>query len=163
MKSTITSGKLLRAIFSAVVLAMGVFLLAYAYRVDQGAIGGSNFSPMFYPKIILWCWVTLTSVMLAQSAYFLKDQPEIALNWFPLLAGVILIGLVCGLLQSIGFVPVCLGFMLFYPACLGYRRKLVLVVVGVLFTIGCWYVFNNILGISLPELEFVENFLYSIP
>ncbi len=151
------NSRVLRALFAGVMLAIGIFLLAHGYSEDRGIAHGANFSPLFYPKMILWGWVGLSFLMLVQALFLLKNPKEVSINWFPLVAAIGLIALFCGLMHVVGFVPVCLFFMLAYSFCLGYRRPVVVVVASVVFTMGVWYVFNNILSIPLPEMPFFEQ------
>ena len=150
------NSKTLRSLFSGVMLAIGVFLLVHGYIEDRGMVHGANFSPLFYPRMILWGWVVMSFMMLVQSMFFLKSAKEISINWFPLIAAVVLVAILCGLMTVTGFVPVCLFFMIAYAYCLGYRRPAITIASSVLFTVGVWYVFNNVLNIPLPEVPFLK-------
>jgi putative tricarboxylic transport membrane protein len=138
--------------FSAFMFCVGVFLLAHSYMDSaENIAAGSSFGPLFFPRVLLWIWVVLAAGMIIEAA-LLKNPASPKVNRSGLIAALALTGAAYPLMPVIGFLPTSMAFMLFYPAALGYRKIKVLVPLSILFSVAVWYIFNDILLISLPNM-----------
>lgn len=55
------------------------------------------------------------------------------------------------LIYAVGFVPATLAYLLAVPLVMGYRRKLIIAVVAVLFAAMVYFSFSSLLHVPLPE------------
>lgn len=135
-------------------LISGVLLL-HAYSMPSHDIG-IEYGPMFFPKVILWGWFALASLILLQDimAQSLIQVPRI--NYPVFIKAILAIGGICLLLPILGFLPVGMAFFCAYAYILGYRSIKILVVIAIGYCILIWALFNYVLLVPLPEIPFLE-------
>ena len=145
-------------ILSICLFVIGGLLLLQSYFGEQTYAAGSDVSPMFYPRILLWLWVILTATMALRS---LRFAPPAAgnLRWPGFVWAVVL---TCGLallVEPVGFIPICFLFCYLYPYLQGYRKQPVLIAFALLYTALIWYLFSEVLHVFLPEMHWLKEVL----
>ena len=143
-----------RLLFSLGLFASGAFLLLQSYIGEKTRAAGADVGPMFYPRILLWGWTALSAAMcftaLRKPESLEPVQNRAALYW------AMAITLVFGfLLEDAGFFILSVIFCFLYPYVQGYRRLPILIPFSILYTVGVWYLFNNVLYILLPEMHWL--------
>ena len=145
-----------RLLFCLSIFAIGALLLLQSYIGEKTRAAGADVGPMFYPRILLWGWTILSGAMCFNA--FRKPEslpPEpnrAALYWA--MGVTFIFGFV---LEYAGFFILSIFFCFLYPYLQGYRRLPVLIPFCILYTVGVWYLFNNVLYIFLPEMYWLEG------
>jgi hypothetical protein len=113
---------------------------------------------MFYPRIVLWLWVILTSAMAFNS---LRSPPPstAAMRWPAFIWAVALTCALALLMEPVGFILICFVFCYLYPYMQGYRNQPVLIAFAFLYTASIWYLFSEVLYIFLPEMHWLKEVL----
>lgn len=138
--------------FSGISLMLSLSLFVYTFFSSvQMAGGGVEHSPMFFPRIILGLMVVFSFGMLVEAAVKTGGY-QTQLNWKVLIGAIIFVGLFVSFFKIFGFLITSFIFFIGYGYLLGYRRKILLILIASLVTITIWYIFNSLLMISLPGL-----------
>ncbi|WP_136799785.1 MULTISPECIES: tripartite tricarboxylate transporter TctB family protein [Desulfosediminicola] len=136
-----------------VLLVMGSFLLWHTYDA-QYALGQIDikYGMMFYPRILLvgWCLLSIGLIVegILQSP---KRESDEVFNTKTVLAfgGLTAAGIL--MLDYAGFVLTAIPFFLLTSLLLGWRKPVSLMITGILFPLGTWYVFEGIMRLPLPR------------
>lgn len=133
-----------------IALLAGGFLFLHTFDSRYVGLGiGAKFGPVFYPRILLGLWILVAGLILA--AEIRKPDVQLPpLNWPALIRVLAVMGLAVWSIQAIGFLLASIFFSSSYAWIMGHRRPIPIVLVGVMFPIGAWYLFHHILMIRLP-------------
>ena len=147
-----------RLLFSLSLFVVGALLLLQSYVGEATRAAGADVGPMFYPRILLWGWTILSGAMCVNALRKPEGLTPVpnsaALYWAMGLTFVF--GF---LLEYAGFFILSVLFCFLYPYVQGYRRLPVLIPFCILYTAGVWYLFNHVLFIFLPEMQWLEGVL----
>ena len=112
--------------------------------------------PGFFPLWLSGCMAGLSLIWLYQASTD-PDEP-IGTDFIPSRVGMIRILSIMGALlfmwlfmEKIGFQLTMCAFLVFLLVILGQRNKVLILVISLLGSFGMYYVFNNWLGVQLPE------------
>lgn len=116
-----------------------------------------GFPPSFYPRILLSIWAALSIIIIAR-AWMAHSSEVFHAHWG---RAAIVAGLTAAFVAAIpqvGFVLASVPFMVLFMLALGYRRRLVIGLVAVLFTAGTWWVMTGPLQVMLPKSPWFQAF-----
>lgn len=140
-----------RRVTSLVLLLIGAGLLSNTYGQQYADLGGA-FSPMFFPRIILWGWVALAAMDLASEIWNRKDTDRPRL----LRVAIIALGTVAFLwsMTRLGYFLSAVPFTVLTLITLDIRRPLPLLAVAVGVPMALVALFNHVLTLPLPTSPF---------
>jgi uncharacterized membrane protein YhaH (DUF805 family) len=149
-------GRIAELLFSAVFMFISIALFIYTFFSDvQMAGGGVEHSAMFFPRIIIGLMVLLSFGMIIE-AVVKKQDNKARQNWIVLICAIVLVGLFISFFKTLGFLITTFIFITGYGYALGYRKKLLLIVISSLMSVIIWYIFTAVLEISLPGLPWTS-------
>jgi hypothetical protein len=120
---------------------------------------GSDFSPMFFPRLLLVLWMGL-SILIAARCMFANLPNEVlsAQRWPRVAAVCIAVAVFTWLMEAIGFilamVPACIVVGLLF----GYRRTGPLLCFAVVFPVAVWLIFVKVIQVPLPYSPWFSAF-----
>lgn len=139
--------------FSLLSIAISLALLYEGYRPKyEAGAGDYGFSPVFLPLILIYAWLGLSVLILLRGLALRKKQANTGAK-IDLSRSVIGFLLTCAyafLMLKIGFFAASVLYAFSFMTILGYRRKIPLLGVSVIFPALMWYVFTFLLNVSLP-------------
>ena len=139
--------------FSLLSVAISLALLYEGHQPKyQAGSGDYGFSPVFLPNILIYVWLGLSVVILLLGLATRKKQVATGLG-IDLSRSVIGFLLTCAyafLMLKIGFFASSVLYAFSFMTILGYRRKIPLLGVSIIFPALLWYVFTFFLNVSLP-------------
>jgi putative tricarboxylic transport membrane protein len=139
--------------FSLLSIAISLALLYEGYRPKyEAGAGDYGFSPVFLPLILIYTWLGLSVLILMRGLALRKKQANTGAK-IDLSRSVIGFLLTCAyafLMLKIGFFAASVLYAFSFMTILGYRRKIPLLGVSVIFPALMWYVFTFLLNVSLP-------------
>jgi putative tricarboxylic transport membrane protein len=146
--------------YGGVLFVIGAILFASTFDPRYSGMGiGSDFSPMFFPRVLLAVWMGL-SVLIAVR-FMLANLPEEVLpaqRWSRLTAVCIAVAVFTWLMEAIGFllamVPACIVVALLF----GYRRPGPLIGFSVVFPVAIWLIFIKAIQVPLPYSPWFSAF-----
>ncbi|WP_439155126.1 tripartite tricarboxylate transporter TctB family protein [Yoonia sp.] len=140
-----------RRVTSLVLLLIAAALLSNTYGQQYADLGGA-FSPMFFPRIILWLWVLLATLDLVSEFIKRTDtkRPEV------LRVVIIAVSTVVFLwsMTRFGFFLSAVPFTALVLITLNARRPLPLMAVSVGVPMALVVLFNHLLTLPLPTSPF---------
>lgn len=138
------------SVFGGMLFLVGAALLVHSFDAHYEGMGiGANVGPMYYPRILLWLWCALSLVLVVQPLLGReKDVPS--QRWLPLAGIVVLVSAGAILMTVIGFLFSTILFCVSASLFMGYRRIGGLLLTGIGFPLGTWYLFQEVLLIPLP-------------
>jgi len=129
-------------------LLVSAALLLHSFSPEYAGLGDVH-SIVFYPRVILYVWVFLSVMLLAQA--ILRQAPLNPGRNLPALAGSAAMMIVFGLcFEPLGFLVSATLFFLGNALILGYRNLKVLIPVCLAVPWIIWLCFERILQIPLP-------------
>lgn len=136
-----------RRMTSMVLLLIAAVLLYNTYGQQYADLGGA-FSPMFFPRIILWLWVLLALLDLASELITRKetDKPQILRVTVIALATLLFLWS----MTRLGFFLSAVPFTALVLMMLNIRKPLPLLAVSVGVPMVLVALFNHILTLPLP-------------
>jgi hypothetical protein len=140
-----------RRVTSLVLLLIAAALLTNTYGQQYADLGGA-FSPMFFPRIILWLWVGLAALDLAAELLTRKQTARPRL----LRVAIIALGTVVFLwaMTRLGFFLSAVPFTLLALITLEVRKPLPLLGISVGVPMALVVLFNHVLTLPLPTSPF---------
>ena len=146
---------LLFSIFLTVFSVYCFFLVG----TQSPAATATELGAAFWPRIILVALIALLIANIVKSVKKHKASSEKISSEFKfaeffkskLFIGMVLVFIMALLLPYIGFIPVCLLFLMAYGALLGERRWLRLILISLFVTIILYVIFQGPLGIMLAR------------
>lgn len=145
-----------RLFFCLSLFGIGALLLLQSYVGESTRAAGADVGPMFYPRILLWGWTILSAAMCVNSLRK-PEKPAPVPNRAGLYWAMGLTFVFGFILEEVGFFLLSLLFCFLYPYMQGYRRLVVLLPFCTLYTVGVWYLFNDVLYIFLPEMHWLTG------
>ena len=138
------------AVYGGVLLLVGTLLMLSTFDPRYQGFGiGSDVSPMFFPRILLCLWLTLSTVILVRGLRAPADGWPRQMK--ARAAGVIVAVLACTWAMTIvGFLLAMIPCFMIVSVLLGYRRPLPILALGLLVPILTWFVFTTIIEVFLP-------------
>lgn len=129
---------------------VAVGLLVHTFDPHYQDMGiGAQFSPMFYPRILLVLWIGLSIGLIVEP--FLGGERDVPQQRWGMLFGMLALVAACTfLLTAIGFLFASILFCLTASFYLGYRGPIGLVLTGLVFPFCTWFLFDKVLLILLP-------------
>lgn len=119
--------------------------------------GGGNPSPVpvasnpfWYPKLLLVLMAVCAMWMLIRAVLERRGASPITVQWGALAGCVLITGAFLYGYDSIGFIPSAIPLVLALSWWLGFRKPVWLVIIAVLFTVGAWYCFADLLNRAPP-------------
>ena len=158
-----------RVAVALLLLAAPLSLLAVARQGDFTALAA--FSPLFFPRIVLWGWAALAAFVLVVDVRALRRErgAEAAdgggdgagddarldrATWVRIAAVVLAMGAFVQLVTTLGFVLSGVAFTLAVLLVLGIRSWPTLLAYGTLLPIALFALFHHGLGLPLPTSPF---------
>lgn len=140
------------ALFSLLMLALGVFFLAHTFSDQyQSLLTGDAFlSPMFYPRMILAGWCLLAAAMLAQALRLPGKKVARAFNGRQVMLALLIMVAMLALLVCFGFLAAAIPFVFCFSLFLGYRNRLIAAIASVCVPVLLYVLFDKALGVILP-------------
>lgn len=146
--------------YGCVLFVIGASLFASTFDPRYTGMGiGSDFSPMFFPRVLLALWIGL-SILIAARCMFanLPDEVLPAQRWSRVAAVCVAVAIFTWLMESIGFllamIPACIIVGLLF----GYRRAVPLVGFSVVFPVAIWLIFVKVIQVPLPYSPWFSAF-----
>lgn len=139
--------------FSVFSIAVAIALLYESYLPKYAAGAGDyGFSPVFFPTILIYLWLTLSVLILLKglATRSRQDQAKSEISFSRPLIGFLLTGAYAYLMPLLGFTAASILYSASFMLILGYRRAMPVLLVSLLFPILMWYVFTFLLNVSLP-------------
>lgn len=111
--------------------------------------------PSTFPKLVSVCAIFVGLGLLVSS---LKQKPEESqqlinelkgYEWAPVLIFIVMMVVYALLLRPAGFIATSIAFLAIGGIILGEKRYVTLLVISSLFTVGIWYLVQEVLGIFL--------------
>jgi len=140
-----------RRVTSLVLVLIAAALLSNTYGQQYADLGGA-FSPMFFPRIILWLWVFLASIDLVSELVKRTDTKK------PEILRVVIIAtstvLFLWSMTRLGFFLSAVPFTALVLVTLNARRPLPLMAVSVGVPMALVALFNHVLTLPLPTSPF---------
>ena len=148
----------LKLYFPMLLLACGMALFAHTYSSQYQGMGlGANFSPVFYPRILLAIWIGLTAILVIHAA--LDQEKGRKINRIGLvIAMAFLITIAAVMMIQAGFLIAMSAFSMVSCRLLGYRRPMGFILGGMIFPVAIWYLFHEVLLLRLPVSPWFEGF-----
>lgn len=140
-----------RRITSLALLLIAVALLSNTFGQQYADLGGA-FSPMFYPRIILWMWVGLAVLDLASEVVQRKDTEKMQVLRVVTIAVATVIFLWS--MTRLGFFLSAVPFTALVLVVLNIRAPLPLLAVSVGVPMALVGLFNHVLTLPLPTSPF---------
>ena len=156
-----------RTAVGAVLLAVPIALLLVARQGEFTALAA--FSPLFFPRAVLWLWVAFASLSLSVDVLALRRgrraaaevaddtaaPPAMArVTALRVVAIVAAMGAYVMLLPELGFLLCSVGFAVLTLLALGIRSPPLLLGCGVAMPAAVFALFNHGLGLPLPTSPF---------
>lgn len=156
-----------RVAVGALLLAAPIALLLVARAGEFTALAA--FSPLFFPRIVLWGWVALAALVLADDVRALAREGRAAAGgdgnpataaalgattWARLGAVTLAMGAFVLLVTELGFVLSGIAFTVAVLLVLGIRSVPTVALYGTLLPIGLFTLFHHGLGLPLPTSPF---------
>lgn len=145
-------------VLSVVLLLVPIGLLLVSQGATFAELGGA-FSPMFFPSVVLWCWILVAAIGVAVE--LIKGGAGAGIpagRW-------VRIGLVAVAMALYVFAFTRLGFLissiLFAAATLiilDLKKPVLMVVYAVLMPLALFITFHYLLGLPLPTSPFTYRF-----
>lgn len=143
--------------FGAASAICAILLLFHASSDRYSAgIGDYGFSPVFFPKILLFFWLGL-SLLLAFKAWIeiRGSKPELpnASSEHSFRRPMMCFGVTTVyslLILQIGFLFASMIFSIIFIRLFGYKKWAVSIPIAIIFPVVIWYVFNFSLHVPLP-------------
>ncbi len=138
------------SVFS-IAIALGLLYESYLPKYAAGA-GDYGFSPVFFPTILIYLWLTLSVLILLKglATRSRQDQAKSEISFSRPLIGFLLTGVYAYLMPVIGFTIASVSYAALFMLILGYRRPIPLISISLLFPVLMWYVFTFLLNVPLP-------------
>lgn len=146
--------------FGSAMLATGALLFHESFAPGSSQLlAGHQFSPMFYPRILLVIWMLLSLTLIGRAVLLLKsDLLADRLNVLRVGACMVWCGIyVAWLVPAVGFLIASVPFAFVLTIFLGARHKVWVPTVSIVFPVAVWYVFQSILSIPLPRSPWFLN------
>jgi putative tricarboxylic transport membrane protein len=146
--------------YGGVLFVIGAILFASTFDPRYTGMGiGSDFSPMFFPRVLLALWMGLSIVIAARCMLAnLPDEVLPAQRWSRLAAVCIAVAVFTWLMEAIGFllamIPACVVVGLLF----GYRRPGPLIGFSVVFPVAIWLIFVKVIQVPLPYSPWFSAF-----
>lgn len=143
------------AIAGVLLLGIGILLFVHSFDAKYEGMGiGAEFGPVFYPRVLLVLWILMAGILTIQA---LRRTWTVPVQDWPMIAKVMAVVSVSTLLMEvIGFLLAAILFCTAYTWVTGYRRPVGLILVGLIFPVVVWYLFENVLLITLPANPWLE-------
>ena len=146
------SQKLKQVAFGLVFLLIGSFLMAYSFLFEIKYT--QDFSPYFFPRIILGLWIVLSTLLVIKPFALKAVETIVDMRMTSFYVAVVLVALLLLSFEYLGFIPAGIAFFMAYSWFMGYRKPLPLFILSTLTIVITWYVFQTILEIVLPPFWF---------
>lgn len=139
------------AIFSALMLAVGLFLLAHTFagRYQNLLTGDDVLAPMFYPRVVLTGWCLMATGMTI-NALRLSGTLCKTFNVKQVIFAMLLMAAMLTLLVCFGFMAGAVPFVFCFALFLGYRHKRRAAAAAFAIPLLLYLIFDKVLGVSLP-------------
>lgn len=139
------------ALFSALMLLIGLFLLAHTYmdRYQNLLTGDDVLAPMFYPRVVLVGWCLMAALMVV-NALRLPQTLRKAFNVKQVLLAMLMMAAMLALLVCFGFMAGAIPFVFAFSLYLGHRRKWQAAVASLVIPLLLYVIFDRLLAVSLP-------------
>lgn len=139
------------AIFSAVMLVLGLFLLVHTYagRYQNLLTGDDVLAPMFYPRVVLTGWCLMAAGMTV-NALRLPGTLHKAFNVKQVALAMLMMAAMLALLVSFGFLAGAIPFVFCFSLFLGYRRKWRAAAAATAIPLLLYLLFDKGLAMNLP-------------
>ncbi|MBT3361556.1 MAG: tripartite tricarboxylate transporter TctB family protein [Rhodospirillales bacterium] len=135
---------------AALVIIGGIFMGA-TFDEQYTSLGiGDDHGPMFFPRILLGIWLLLATSVLVHG--FFGGTPGGSGRGQIVRAVIVIatVGLTAYLITVIGFLFASAFCLFSVSYLLGYRNPISLMVTTIIFPIAVWWIFANVLLITLP-------------
>lgn len=143
------------AIAGMLLLGIGVLLFVHSFDEKYAGMGiGAEFGPVFYPRVLLVLWILLAGILTVQTLW--RTRAIAAQDWLMIVRVMVIVSASTLLMEVIGFLLSAILFCIAYPWVTGYRRPVGLILVGLIFPVVVWYLFENVLMIRLPANPWLE-------
>lgn len=136
---------------SAALLLTGCALLIHTYSLGFADLGGA-FSPVFFPRIILWGWIILAIISLIVDV--LNSSRPAATKWGSVVIIAIALLAYVQLMQPFGFFICSVVFCTVVLLATGQRRILDIVPYSIVIPGALVILFNHVLTMPLPVSPF---------
>lgn len=140
-----------RAAISTLLLLIGCALLVHTYTLGFADLGGA-FSPVFFPRIILWAWIALAVVSLISD--ILKCANSAYAQWRSVVILSVALLAYIKLLQPLGFFLSSALFCSVVLVATGQRRILDIILYSLTIPGALVLLFNHVLTMPLPVSPF---------
>lgn len=146
------------SIIGCLILLATLFLIAHtfndAYNVSILTAGRG---PVFYPRFVLAAML-LFSLLVIQSGVGKRPDAISTKSFLTVLSVIAVSGMYIASIITMGFLMPTIAFSIVLPILLGYRNWKITVVVGAIYPVVVWYVFQKIFLIVLPTSPWFDAF-----